>query len=134
MNCLLLSRVSGKAEVNTCDVSNSFWASKMVMHYCNILIYKHVHTLILSISAPILTNPRQAYSLILPNQQPPILSIATTHTSNSKLKWLTQATAKYRMIQQGTDSGKRSFCTMGSVKVTPILQNNLLKSWQLQRW
>jgi hypothetical protein len=54
-------------EVNTCYVSNSFWASKKVLYYCNILIYKHAHTPILSTSAPVLAIPHPAYSLILPN-------------------------------------------------------------------
>jgi len=31
-------------DVNTCDVFNSFWTSGMVLHYCNIPIYKHAHT------------------------------------------------------------------------------------------
>jgi len=53
-------------EMNTCDAFNPFWTSRIVLHYCNIPIYKHAHTLILSISATELTYPVAAYYLTLP--------------------------------------------------------------------
>jgi len=53
-------------EMNTCDAFKSFWTSRTVLHYCNIPIYKHAHTLILSISATVLTYPVKAYYLLLP--------------------------------------------------------------------
>ena len=76
-------------QVNTCDVFNPFQTSQTLLHYCTIPIYKNDHTLIHSISAPLLTTPHPAYSLILPKNHPPTTSMATTDTSNTTLKWLT---------------------------------------------
>ena len=54
--------------VNTCDISNSFWTSKIVLHYCNIPTYKHNHKLIPSISAPSThISPSSIYPYITPH-------------------------------------------------------------------
>ena len=53
-------------QMNTCDAFKLFWTSGTVLHYCNIPIYKHANTLILSISATVLTHPVAVHYIILP--------------------------------------------------------------------
>ena len=44
-------------EVNNSDVSNSFSASKIILHYRNIPFYKYAHMGIICTSALVLTIP-----------------------------------------------------------------------------
>jgi len=94
--------------MNTCDAFKTFWTSRMVLNYCNIPIYKYANTLILYISAPVLTYPVAAYYLILPKNKPPVLSMATTHTCNHCCEVVDIGHTNNRIIQQNTESGKPS--------------------------